>query len=140
MFADSYDIGSPAVAEPDIPEPHDEIPWAEEQKTWRSQFSAPEEYRAFHSQTRLAYGRPALIVDPGSVGNLCGDAWARDVAKYAAQHSRHPSYEKRPRRLRVSGVGSGTQHCSRHSKLPMALKQADWVRNINRGDHHPYSQ
>ena len=29
---------------------------------------------------RLANGRPSLIVDPGSVGNLCGSKWAKEVA------------------------------------------------------------
>ena len=29
--------------------------------------------KTYHIQARLADGRPALVVDPGSVGNLCGD-------------------------------------------------------------------
>jgi hypothetical protein len=41
----------------------------------------------FHIQTRLADGRPSIIIDPGSVGNLCGDKWAREVAKTAGQDS-----------------------------------------------------
>ena len=109
MFAGSYDIGSPEDAAPNIPECQDENPCAGEPRVWRPRPSTQEDYRVCHFQTRLADGRPALIVDPGSVGNLCGDAWARDVAKYAAQHSHHTSYEKRPRPLRVSGLGSGTQ-------------------------------
>ena len=83
MFAESYDIGSPEDVEPNILEPHDESPWAGEPRVWRLRPSTQEDYRVCHFQTRLADGGPALIVDPGSVGNLCGDAWARDVATYA---------------------------------------------------------
>jgi len=39
--------------------------------------------RVYHSQTRLADGRPSLLIDPGSVGNLCGENWARSVAAAA---------------------------------------------------------
>ena len=125
MFAEQYDIGSPEVACQKIPEYVEEDSCSGEPRMWRPRPSMQEDHRLCHFQTRLADGRPALIVDPGSVGNLCGDAWAREVAKYAAQHNHHPSYEKRPRPLRVSGVGSGTQQCSWDCKLPIALKQAD---------------
>ena len=76
----------------------------------------------YHIQTRLADGRPALIIDPGSVGNLCGDKWARELATAAARNGHHPSYEKRGRPLRVSGVGSGSQMCEFDCKLPVALR------------------
>ena len=39
-------------------------------------------------QTRLADGRPSIIIDPGSVGNLCGDEWAREVAEIAHKNAR----------------------------------------------------
>jgi hypothetical protein len=76
----------------------------------------------YHIQTRLADGRPALIIDPGSVGNLCGDKWARELASAAARNGHHPSYERRGRPLRVSGVGSGSQMCEFDCKLPVALR------------------
>ena len=76
----------------------------------------------YHIQTRLADGRPALIIDPGSVGNLCGDKWARELASAAARNGQHPSYERRGRPLRVSGVGSGSQMCEFDCKLPVALR------------------
>ena len=79
----------------------------------------------FHVQTRLADGRPSLLIDPGSVGNLSGDAWAKGVAQAAARNGHTPSYEKRPRPLRVSGVGQGTQACNYDCKLPVAFKQLD---------------
>ena len=41
------------------------------------------EYSAYPIQTRLQDGRFSIIIDPGSVGNLCGDRWAREVALMA---------------------------------------------------------
>ena len=89
--------------------------------TWASPWDR--DTSAYHVQTRLADGRPALVVDPGSVGNLSGDAWAKEVAKAAARHGKHPEYQKRPRPLRVSGVGQGAQTCVYDCKLPVALRQ-----------------
>ena len=77
----------------------------------------------FRIQTRLADGRPSLVVDPGSVGNLCGDAWAKTVAVAAAKNGQKPSYTKRGRPLRVQGVGNGTQSCAYDCTLPVALKR-----------------
>jgi hypothetical protein len=77
----------------------------------------------FHVQTRLADGRPSLLIDPGSVGNLSGDLWAKGVAQAAARRGYVPSYERRPRPLKVSGVGQGTQACNYDCKLPVAFKQ-----------------
>ena len=81
--------------------------------------------KVFHVQTRLPDGRPSLIVDPGSVGNLCGDAWAKSVAEAAHRHGHNPSYTKRNRPLRVQGVGNGAQSCTYDCTLPIALKQKD---------------
>ena len=33
-----------------------------------------------HDPTRLVDGRLSMIIDPGSVSNLCGSRWARDMA------------------------------------------------------------
>ena len=46
---------------------------------------------AYHIQTRLTDGRPALIIDLGSVGHLCGDVWAKEVAKAAARNGQTTS-------------------------------------------------
>ena len=35
----------------------------------------------YHSETRLPDGRPSLLIDPGSVANLCWDKWAQEFAK-----------------------------------------------------------
>ena len=83
----------------------------------------------YHSQTRLGDGRPAIIVDPGSVGNLAGDKWAKSVAMMASAHGKHPSYEARERVLNVSGVGNGAQKCQYNCKLPIALSHHNGTRS-----------
>ena len=42
--------------------------------------------RTFHSQTELHDGRHALLVDPGSVGNLAGAPWIRQAATLGKKH------------------------------------------------------
>ena len=66
-----------------------------------------------------------MVVDPGSVGNLCGDRWAKLVAQTAAKNGRKPTYDKRPRPLNVSGVGHGSQAAAYDCTLPIALKHAE---------------
>ena len=46
-----------------------------------------------HAQTRLADGRHSVIVDPGSVGDLCGDKWAKDIATAAVRAGEKPEHE-----------------------------------------------
>ena len=79
----------------------------------------------FYVQTRLADGRPSLLIDPGSVGTFSGDAGAKGVAQAATNNHQTPLYERRPIPLRVSGVGQGTQSCEFDCKLPIAFKQLD---------------
>ena len=79
----------------------------------------------YHIQTQLADGRPSILVDPGSVGNLCGDRWAEKVAKTARQAGLRPSYERRQVPLTVSGVGNGSQSCKYDCALPVSLRHAD---------------
>jgi hypothetical protein len=80
---------------------------------------------AFHTETRLADGRPSILIDPGSVGNLGGDRWARIVAKCALEHGRKPTQVKRDRPLNVSGVGNGSQACTHNCLLPVAFRRTD---------------
>jgi hypothetical protein len=80
---------------------------------------------SYHVQTRLADGRPAMIVDPGSVVNLCGGRWAKEVAIAASRCGQKPTCERRRRPLEVSGVGTGSQSCEFDCKLPVAFQQAD---------------
>ena len=68
-----------------------------------------EDSLGYHIRTQLPDGRPSVIIDPGSVGNLCGDRWAKTVAQAAARSGKKPSYEKRSKPLNVSGVGHDSQ-------------------------------
>jgi len=79
--------------------------------------------QAYHIQTQLPDGRKSLLIDPGSVGNLCGDKWAKEMAQEAARNGRKPSYTKRQRPLKVSGVGNGSQSCQYDCLLPVAFRQ-----------------
>jgi hypothetical protein len=89
--------------------------------------------KAYHIQTRLADARPSLIADAGSVGNLCGEKWTKEVAIAAARRGQHPVCERRPRPLRVSGAGAGHQSCESGCKLPVASRRAAG-RTISIGD------
>ena len=80
------------------------------------------DYAAFPIQTRLQHGRPSIIIDPGSVGNLCGDRWAKEVALMAKANGRHPTHHLRERALQVSGVGNGSQKCHYDCDLPVAIR------------------
>jgi hypothetical protein len=78
-----------------------------------------------HRSTQFANGRLSLIVDPGSVGNLCGFKWAKEVARAAFSYKHKPTYERRQRTLRVGGVGTGEQSCDYDCRLPIALRSID---------------
>ena len=82
----------------------------------------------YHALTRLADGRPALLVDPGSVGNLCGETWARSVADAAKKVGKMPTYTKRSRVLNVQGVGKGSQSCEHDLALPISMRTVDGVK------------
>ena len=81
------------------------------------------EWRHYHIQTQLPDGRPSLMVDPSSVGNLCGDEWVKAVAKEAAKNNWTPKYTKGNRPLKVSGVGNGSQACIYDCQLPAAFRR-----------------
>ena len=78
-----------------------------------------------HTETRLSDGRPSILIDPGSVGNLGGDLWARTVTAKAMAKGRRPQQQARDRPLNVSGVGNGSQQCTHNVTLPVALKKID---------------
>ena len=84
-----------------------------------------EDSPGYHIRTQLPDGRPSLIIDPGSVGNLCGDRWAKTVAQAAARSGKSPSYERRSKPLNVSGVGHGSQSAPFDCELPISLKHED---------------
>ena len=83
--------------------------------------SVADKAQAFHTETRLQSGH-GLIVDIGSIGNLGGDEFARDVAACAMENGRRPSQTKRGRPLRVSGVGHGSDVATHNVSLPIAVK------------------
>ena len=88
---------------------------------------------SYHIQTQLADGRPAILVDPGSVGNLCGDKWAEKVAKTAKRAGLKPSFQQRRVPLNVSGVGNGSQSCNFDCALPVSLRHADDPNKASKG-------
>ena len=84
----------------------------------------PDSTETYHSGTRLPDGRPVLLIDPGSVGNLGGDRWAQECAQVAISHGRAPSQARRPRTVSVMGVGNGNQTCAHNCTLPIGLTRA----------------
>ena len=66
-----------------------------------------------------------MLIDPGSVGCLCGDRTAKTIAKAAAAAGYKPKYEKRERPLQVSGVGHGAQQAPYDCHLPMAFRDTE---------------
>jgi hypothetical protein len=50
---------------------------------------------SYHAVARLKSNKPALLIDPGSVHNLCGDRWAKEVATHAKRNGKEPGYERR---------------------------------------------
>ena len=79
----------------------------------------------YSANTALADGRHALVVDPGSVANLAGDAWARKCASLAAADGRKPEHTLRQEPLNLGGVGRGAQQCDYDCTLQLALQRSD---------------
>ena len=80
---------------------------------------------AYHTRAQLPDGRPSVIVDPGSVQNLCGDRWAEAIATAAIQAGRKPTHAQRAKPLDVSGVGNGAQACHYDCVLPVAFRPTE---------------
>ena len=77
----------------------------------------------YQVRTHLADGRPSLIIDPGSVGNLCGDSWAKQMAITSSKYGKDPSFTRRTTPINVSGVGHGSQQAKHDCHLPIAFKK-----------------
>ena len=45
----------------------------------------------FHVETTLADDRRSVLTDTGSVSNLCGDAWAKEIGQSAMKHGENPT-------------------------------------------------
>jgi hypothetical protein len=78
--------------------------------------------QSFHTETTLASGRNAVMLDTGSVGNLAGQDWLVEQARQAMQAGRKPEQIKRDRPLSISGVGTGSQKCHHNCNVPCAVK------------------
>ena len=65
----------------------------------------------------------ALLVDPGSPENLCGDEWSKRQQEEARKAGRpNAVYTPLPRQLEVGGVGTGTQIATRSVKVHLGLQ------------------
>ena len=80
------------------------------------------EMSVYHALTRLTDGRPSLLIDPGSVGNLCGESWARNVSDAAKKVGKTSTYHKRSRVLNVRGVGPKGAECTHDLTLPISMR------------------
>ena len=86
---------------------------------------ASSSHHAYISNTELADGRQALLIDPGSFNNLTGSPWARRTAQLANRHGRASRQFKRQRDLNVSGVGTDAQVCTHDCELPIEFRTTD---------------
>ncbi len=69
----------------------------------------------------LPNGRPAVMLDIGSVGNIAGSRWIEMVMKYAADHGFKAQMRKRLKPLTASGVGHGRQQAVVDYRVPCAF-------------------
>ena len=69
----------------------------------------------------LPNGKPALLLDIGSVGNLAGDEWVRQQAAMALRAGLRPGQRRRERPLTVRGVGKGGEKCTHNCIFPVTL-------------------
>ena len=80
----------------------------------------------YMSSTEFSDGRQALLIDPGSWGNLAGSTWSRRTAQLAMQgKAGMPKQQRRDRPLNVSGFGNGSQTCTHDCTLPISLVDID---------------
>jgi hypothetical protein len=79
----------------------------------------------FHVNTQLPDGRPSILVDPGSKGNLVGEDTSKYHATCAIKAGRTPQQHYREKALNVMGVGNGAQSCHFDTTIPIALRRQD---------------
>ena len=73
----------------------------------------------------MADGNLGLLIDPGSYGNLCGQAWAEEAAKRAREQGYTAEFTSRKNPLTVGGVGKGSQTCTQDVLLPAVMERSD---------------
>ena len=79
----------------------------------------------YHTDTRLPDGRPSLLIDPGSRGNLSGSAWMMVGGELALKAGLRPRQTRRKAPLTIRGVGHGNQQCHYDCCQPLALRRLD---------------
>ena len=93
---------------------------------WWPVSSKPVSAGVFHASThRTLSGQLGLLVDPGSFGNLVGDAWAQAARAEMNRSGFQASQKTRSSPLEVGGVGSGTQTCHNEITMQTAVRAAD---------------
>jgi len=93
------------------------FPW------WKIDATEPTEGDNYLVRTRMK-SKPgeALLVDPGSPENLCGDAWSRRMQQAATDAGRpNATYTPLAQKLEVGGVGTGTQTATHAVKVAIGL-------------------
>ena len=85
---------------------------------------APQSH-ALLASTELSTGKPGLLVDIGSIGNLGGDKWARSVTQQCGPRGMGHVVEKRPKPLKVHGVGSTPSEARENITLPIGIRDTD---------------
>ena len=99
--------------------------WTSSLATGESTSPGSSNVLAYAAETEMADGRQALLIDPGSWGNLAGDQWVKRAAALAIKSGKKPTQERRSQPLNLRGVGHGTQACSHDVRIPIALERTD---------------
>ena len=69
---------------------------------------------------------PALLVDAGSPGNVCGSEWSSEMAEAAQASGRpKPQYQRRQKPLVMSGIGTGSQVATHEVLHSVGLESGD---------------
>ena len=70
------------------------------------------------------------VIDTGSVFNVCGERWARELAQQASEHNQSTTWCTRhsSRAPQFSGIGHGTRKAILDVSLPTAMESADGQR------------
>ncbi len=93
---------------------------------WWPVTASPVSAGVFHASThRTTSGQLGLLVDPGSYGNLVGDAWTQAARAEMSRAGFQASHKIRSSPLEVGGVGSGTQTCHNEITMQTAVRATD---------------
>ena len=70
---------------------------------------------------------PSLLVDPGSWGNLAGSDWMKEASRAAVEAGlgQQIKQTKRPKQLKVTGVGKGHEAATHDVHVPITLNSHD---------------